>query len=342
MFSRARTQSALTGQHPLSRLFREVSGGLQSTPRRIPEKLLYDQRGAELFEEITRLDAYYPTRLEIEILEACLAEVRELVGPDATVVEFGSGSGRKTSVLLDSLDRPARCIPVDISETQLLGFADRLQAEYPGVDVLPVVADYTQPFSLPKTGVGKEGEVGRILFFFPGSSIGNFKPTEAERFLHRVGRIGGPGSSLLIGVDCVKEREPLLQAYDDPEGVTSEFNRNALRHLNELFDGDFAVSSFVHRAVWNAARSRIEMRLVCTVQQDVSLGPAFPDGEPLRIRLEEGEEIVTEHSYKYGPGQFEALCRSAGWETIRRWTDPRGWFAVHFLEWEANGDGTFE
>ena len=330
-----RAAAALCVQNSLSVLFGEVSDGLRSRPRRIPEKLFYDRRGAQLFEQITRLEAYYPTRLEIGILNRCLDEVSVLVGPDPTVVEFGSGSGRKTDLLLESLNRPATYIPIDISEVQLLGFADQLMAHYPQMAVAPVVADYTEPFSLPITDAPGEGGAGGLLFFFPGSSIGNFEPDQAERFLQRIGMAGGPGSSLLIGVDLVKERAVLEKAYDDPEGVTAEFNRNALHHLNDLFDGNFDVDTYRHRAVWNAGRSRIEMHLISTRDQEVILDPRLPHGEPLRIRFREGEELVTEHSYKYRLDQFASLCRQAGWTMVRHWTDDRGWFSVHFLEREG-------
>ncbi len=316
-------------------LFGEISLGLQSKPRRIPEKLFYDERGARLFELITRLEAYYPTRLEIGILEECLGEVRRLVGTGARIVEFGSGDGRKTLQLLAALDRPALYIPIDISERQLLIFADRLEAERPETNVVPLVTDYTEWFTLPEVANRAEIGSGKLLFFFPGSTIGNFEPDEAEGFLRRIGWAGGVGSSLLIGVDLVKEGKTLERAYDDPEGVTAEFNRNALRHLNHLFRGDFDVPSYRHRAVWNSKHGRIEMRLVSSDDQHVTLDPGLPDTEPLRISILANEEVVTEHSYKYQLDQFASLCQRAGWTTVRRWTDDRTWFSVHFLEREV-------
>lgn len=317
-------------------LFEEISAGLRSDPRRIPEKLFYDRRGAELFEQITRLEAYYPTRTEFGILEDCVAEVSARIGPGATLVEFGSGSGRKTNLLLDALIRPARCVAIDISEAQLVRFTDELRVEYPQMEVFPLVTDYTRPFSLPQHDESKGGGVPRrVLFFFPGSSIGNFEPDAAERFLHGVGMAGGAGGSLLIGVDLVKHGEILEAAYDDPQGVTSEFNRNALRHLNDLFGGDFNPAAFRHRAPWNASRSRIEMRLVSEIDQEVTLYPPQLDHEPVRVFFREGEEIVTEHSYKYRGAEFERLCQRAGWTLVSRWMDDRGWFAVLLLEWET-------
>ena len=329
----ATTEPTLAGRDRLSVLFSEVSEGLRSNPRRIPEKLFYDERGSDLFEQLTRLEAYYPTRLEIEILGACLGEMRSLIGAGSRVVEFGSGDGRKTSQLLDALDRPSLCVPVDISERQLFEFADRLRDRYPDLEVVPLVADYTQSFALPD-GSASEAN-GRLLFFFPGSTIGNFEPREAEAFLRRVGMIGGVGCFLLVGVDLVKERKTLERAYDDPEGVTAQFNRNALRHLNRLFDGNFDVASYEHRALWNVERSRIEMHLVSPHDQEVTLDPGLAYGEPLRIRIRGGEPLVTEHSYKYELDRFKSLCNRAGWRTLRTWTDDRAWFSVHLVQMDG-------
>lgn len=325
--------AATADTHQIQALFREVSAGLRSDPKRIPEKLLYDDRGSELFEQITRLDAYYPTRTEIAILRRCLREIRRLVGPAPRVVEFGTGDGTKTTMLLDALDGPSTCTPIDIAEAQLLASADRLRVRYPDMQVLPLALDYTRPFVLPESRGDAESEP--VLFFFPGSTIGNFEPHRAEEFLERVGAVGGPRAALVIGVDLVKPASVLHLAYDDPEGVTAEFNLNALRHLNRLLDGDFAVPLFEHRAIWNPSRSRIEMHLVSSAAQEVTLGRDLPDVEPLEIAITAGEAIVTEHSYKYRPAQFAALCLRAGWRTARCWTDPKEWFAVYFLEREG-------
>ena len=335
MSPKVSTGSAVAERGCLSTLFDEVAEGLRSRPRRIPEKFFYDERGAALFEEITRLDEYYPTRLELGILSDCLAEIRQLVGPRSTIVEFGSGSGRKTELLLGSLDRPSSYLPVDISEVQLLDWADRIQAQLPELRVRPVVADFTRPFSVPVPIDHDSAGPGRPLFFFPGSSIGNFEPDAAESFLSGVGRVGGDQSSLLIGVDLVKEREVLEAAYDDPGGVTAEFNRNTLHHLNALFDGNFHVPSFEHRAIWSAVESRIEMRLVSSVDQTVTLHARATTADPLSLHLTRDDEIVTEYSYKYRPRRFEALCAQAGWATRRRWTDPDGWLSVVYLERKA-------
>ncbi|TVP55945.1 MAG: L-histidine N(alpha)-methyltransferase [Gemmatimonadales bacterium] len=308
-------------------LFDEVKDGLTGSPRSLPPKLFYDARGARLFEEITRLPEYYPTRTEIGILERCLGEVGELVGPGARLVEFGSGSGEKTWKLLDALERPATCVPIDISAEQLFAFADRIRAAHPEMEVIPLAADYTRPFRLPPS----IREEGTTLFFFPGSTVGNFEPEEAREFLANMGQAGGPDCALLLGADRVKEREVLERAYDDAAGVTAAFNRNALRNLNGLLGGDFDPEGFEHRAPWVPEASRIEMRLVSRREQVATLAPDLPDTEPFRIRLAEGEAIVTEHSYKFTDERIDALCRAAGWRIVRSWTDERDWFGVHYL-----------
>lgn len=324
------SESATTDTEQNEALLLEVSAGLRARPKRLPEKLLYDELGSKLFEEITKLEAYYPTRTEIGILRGCLPEVRSLVGPAARVIEFGTGAGTKTSMLLDILEEPAVCMPIDIAEAQLLASADRLRVRHPEMRILPLAMDYTRPFALPEPDSGEP--MGRRLFFFPGSTIGNLEPDEAERFLARIAAAGGTGANLLVGVDLVKPVDVLRRAYDDPEGVTAEFNLNALRHLNRVFDGTFALPLFGHRAIWNAQCSRIEMHLVSKTAQEATLRSDAAAMVPLHVSLGEGEAIVTEHSYKFELEGFTALCRCAGWRVARCWTDPKEWFAVYLLE----------
>ena len=346
-----------------------MARGLSGSPPTLPPKLFYDDRGARLFEEITRLPEYYPTRTEVGILEAHLPEMARQIGPGVQVVEFGSGSGEKTELLLRALEDPAAYVPVDIAEEQLARVAAALVRSFPGLKVVPLAADYTRPFRLPDLGARRGGEAGtgtetdddapRPLLFFPGSTIGNFEPADAGSFLRRAGESLGPGSLLLIGVDLVKPREILEPAYNDSRGVTAAFNRNALVHLNRVLATDFRPESFRHRASWNEKASRIEMHLVATEAQVVTLpagpsspgsaasgsgsSPSRPDSaasgsgptasDPrLRLALEEGDHIVTEHSYKYTLERFEQLTDEAGWITRETWTDPRKWFAVRFLE----------
>jgi L-histidine Nalpha-methyltransferase len=309
----------------------EVARGLSASPPSLPPKLFYDDLGARLFEDITELPEYYPTRTEVGILKAHLPEMARMAGPGVQVVEFGSGSGEKTELLLRALDRPAAYIPVDIAREQLTGLAASLGRSFPGLRDVPLAADYTRPFRLP-AAEGSPGDEGpsRPLLFFPGSTIGNFEPPAARDFLRRAGESLGPGAALLIGVDLKKPPEVLEPAYNDAQGVTAAFNRNALVHVNRVLGTDFRPQAFRHRAVWNDEASRVEMHLVASEAQVVTLpGNAAPR---LRLVLDEGDHIVTEHSYKYTLERFEALTDDAGWTTRATWTDPRTWFAVRFLE----------
>jgi dimethylhistidine N-methyltransferase len=317
---------------PVEAIFREVTEGFHASPKRLPEKLLYDSHGARLFDRISGLDAYYPTRTEVEILRTRASEIRALVGPRARVVELGTGSGAKTDLLLESLDSPSSCVLVDIAEPALLEAADRLRLAHPGTEVVPLVADYTKPFALHP--VGSRPADGPLLFFFPGSTIGNFEPADAESFLRAIGSVGGPRARLLIGADLVKSREVLELAYNDPEGVTAEFNLNVLRHLNRTLRADFRIDRFHHRALWNEEASRIEMRLVSAAHQRVTLRPPPDVADPLEVEIARGEEIVTEHSYKYRPSDLVAMWERGGWDLLRTWSDPRRWFAVSLLEWK--------
>jgi dimethylhistidine N-methyltransferase len=302
----------------------EVARGLSQDPPRLPSRFFYDREGARLFEAITRLEEYYLTDTEIGILRRSMGEVAKLVGAGARIVEYGSGSGEKTWILLEGLDDPAAYVPVDVSREQLRELARQVAARFPGLEVLPVAADYTALNGLPwPTGRAS----GSTLAFFPGSTVGNLEPAEARDFLRQVGRQTGSGSFLLIGVDLVKDRVVLERAYNDGAGVTARFNRNMLTHLNRLLGADFEPEAFRHRAVWNPSASRIEMHLVSTERQAVSLGPEGP-----RFTLDEGDHLVTEHSYKYDPADFRRLAAEAGYTGVEAWSDPKEWFSVQLLQ----------
>lgn len=301
----------------------EIARGLASEPRTLPVRFFYDEEGARLFEAITRLDEYYLTDAEMEILRERAGDVARRLGPGVRMVEYGSGSGEKTWIVLDELSDPSAYVPVDVARRQLERFAARVRRRFPGLQVLPVVADYTELETLP----WPDGEAGATLAFFPGSTIGNLEPDQAVDFLRQVGRQTGPGAFALVGVDLVKDPAVLERAYNDAQGVTARFNLNMLRHLNRLLGSDFDLEAFAHRAIWNPEASRIEMHLVSRRAQEVRLGdPAGPT-----FSLHEGEPIVTEHSYKYEIPRFERLAREAGYETAQRWTDHREWFSVHLL-----------
>jgi dimethylhistidine N-methyltransferase len=301
----------------------EVIRGLSGSPRSLPCKLFYDARGAELFDAITRTEAYYPTRVETQILRAALPEIRQLIGKSAYVVELGSGSGYKTQILLDALEQPAAYTPIDVSREQLYAFASQLRRARPTLIVRPLFADYTQPFEL----TARPGEAGRTVFFFPGSTIGNFEPFEALGFLRNLRRMSRRNGGLLIGVDLKKDRATLEHAYNDPEGITEAFNLNILSHINTRFGADFEVSAFRHHAFYNETAGRIEMHLISTEPQTITI-PRQPDSPPARIELAAGEAIVTEHSYKYDLEEFECLAARAGFTRERSWTDSGSRFAV--------------
>lgn len=299
---------------------RDVLDGLARSPKRIPSAWLYDERGSELFEEITRLPEYYPTRTELAILDAHLGEIAEAVGPQALVVELGSGSSRKTGPLLAALGGPAGYVPVDISEAYLLGAAEALQGAFPALPVRPVVADFTNAFALPEDLPGHRRRVG----FFPGSTIGNLDNAAAGRLLARCRRLLGEDGRLLIGLDMDKPASVLVPAYDDAAGVTAAFNRNLLRRINRELDGDFDPAAFRHEARYAVDPPRIEMHLVAKRAQTVRVAGG-------RFRFEAGESLHTETSHKYTRDGFAALAAESGWRCDRWWTDTEGWFGVALL-----------
>ena len=303
-----------------SALLAEVMAGLAERPRRLPSKLLYDERGSELFDRICELDAYYPTRTELSILRRHAPEMAAFAGPDCLLVEYGSGSSQKTRLLLDALERPAAYVPVDISREHLARSAGALAREYPELEVLPVCADFEARLALPTP----RRRPARRIAFFPGSTIGNFTPEDAAAFLLRVRELVGPEGGLLLGADLVKERHLLERAYDDPEGVTAEFNRNLLRHLNRALGADFDLERFRHEARFREDPPRIEMHLVSDGAQRVRVA-----GEVLE--LAPGESLCTEYCHKYRLEDVAALARDAGFRTERVFTDGRSWFSVHAL-----------
>jgi dimethylhistidine N-methyltransferase len=306
------------------RLCDDVGRGLGQTPRSLPPKYFYDERGARLFERITELDAYYPTRTEISILRANAADIARRIGPRVRLVEFGSGSGDKTWLILRHLQEPAAYIPVDISRVQLVEFAVEVAEAFPDLNVAAVCADYTAEYTLPDPG-----GAFRSVAFFPGSTIGNFETHDAICFLRRVRRLVGENGGLLLGVDLRKTGTIMELAYNDPEGVTAEFNLNLLRRINRECGADFRLEAFRHEAFFDAAKSRIEMRLVSLVDQTIRLPGA---GEAAEARFAPGDYVTTEYSHKYDPAALAELAAEGGWSISARWTDPSEWFAVLLLE----------
>ncbi|MFC6792639.1 L-histidine N(alpha)-methyltransferase [Methylobacterium komagatae] len=297
----------------------DVRAGLSKPNKTLSPKYFYDAAGSELFEQITALPEYYPTRTEIGILDERGPEIANVLPKQAALVEFGSGSTAKLRRLLRHLPDLAAYVPVDVSGEFLADQAKTLRQDFPDLAVEAVIADFTKPFSLPET-TGMAPRAG----FFPGSTVGNFEPAEAEALLDSFGEILGPDALLILGVDLVKDKDRLEAAYDDAAGVTAAFNMNLLKRINHELGGDFDLDAFEHRAVFNTQASRIEMHLVSRKDQTVRIG-----GDSFAFR--QGETIHTENSYKYTLETFCALAARAGWQTVTVWTDADALFSVHVL-----------
>lgn len=299
-----------------------VTEGLSRAEKALPHRFLYDAQGSALFDRITRLAEYYPTRTEIGILREQAAEIAERLEPDVQLVELGSGSSVKVRILLDALDHPHAYVPVDISREHLATAAQAIQDDYPQLQVEAIAADFAQPFDLPRRGAG------RRVAFYPGSSVGNFPPAEAEAFLRLWARRLGPRALMLIGVDLPKGAEVLEAAYDDAQGVTAAFSLNLLARANRELGADFDLSAFRHEARWMEAEGRVAIHLRSLADQTVTVGQS-------RFALREGERIHVEDSWKYGLEDFRRLASAAGYRPLAVWTDAGGLFSVHLLEVDA-------
>ena len=298
----------------------EALAGLSAFEKTLPCKYFYDAHGSQLFDQICDLPEYYPTRTELGIMRQHVGEMAALLGPDCLLVEYGSGSSTKTRILLDHLPDLAGYVPMDISRDHLLMTARSLAAAYPRLDILPLVADYTAPYTIPDA----RRPVRSRAVYFPGSTIGNFHREQAEAFLAQIADVCGPGGGLLIGVDLKKPAAILEPAYDDAQGVTAAFNLNLLRRMNCELGTDFDVDSFAHRAFYNALAGRVEMHLMSLRPQTVHLA-----GQ--EIVFEEEETILTECSYKYSLDEFADLAARAGLIVRHVWTDPAQNFSVQYL-----------
>ena len=300
----------------------DVLAGLARRPRAIPARWFYDRRGSELFEQITDLPEYYPTRTERAILRAACPEVARIASAGRAVVEFGSGSSSKTPILLGAV-APSAYVPIDISGDFLRESARALGAARPGLPVIPVEADFMRPIALP-AAIARTGKLG----FFPGSTIGNMTPGQAVDLLRAMRASLGEGAMLVIGMDRIKDISVLERAYDDAAGVTAAFNMNLLGRINRELDGTIPLDAFRHRAIWNDDRARIEMHLEAV--RDVAF---TVDGRPFTMAA--GETIHTENSHKYGPRDARILLRAGGWTPVGEWTDPNDLFAVYLAEAQA-------
>jgi dimethylhistidine N-methyltransferase len=295
----------------------DVLEGLHAVPKHVPAKYFYDATGSRLFERITELPEYYPTRCEMRILRRRAAEIATLIPQGAALVEFGSGSSKKARILLGAAPKLAAYVPVDICGEMIEQEAAELRPDFPQLKVLPVTADICKPFVLPQEAKAAPARVG----FFPGSTIGNFEPHEAAGFLRNAANILGKGAILFVGVDLIKSVDVLNAAYNDAEGVTAQFNLNLLTRINRELGGTFRLDSFEHHAFYNRERHRIEMHLASLRRQRVKVA-----GETIDFRA--GETIHTENSYKYSVESLAALARGVGWLPARAWTDSHKYFSI--------------
>ena len=305
--------------HPLMADFRaEVLAGLSQASRQLSPRFFYDRHGSELFDAITELAEYYPTRTEISILQEHGETIADLLGHDCRLLELGSGSSKKIRVLLDAL-KPAVYMPVDISREHLLGSAEALAADYPALEVYAVCADYTTDFDLPVC----PDHLPRVIFF-PGSSIGNFEPSGAVELLRRMAQHLEEGGRMLIGVDLKKDVELLNAAYNDSQQLTAAFNLNMLHRINRELEANFDVQAFTHRAFYNEREGRVEMHLVSREVQAVTVAGQL-------FEFAAGETIHTENSYKYSVEEFLVLAEKAGFASEKVWTDDDKLFSVHCI-----------
>ena len=295
-----------------------VLSGLTAPQKSLPSKFFYDERGSKLFDQICDLEEYYPTRTELDLLQNHSEEIARYVGSNSHLIEFGSGSSVKTRTLLKAMTDPLSYVPMDISREHLLHAATQLAKSFPDLPVIAICADYTSGFSFPDLGQGKR------TGFFPGSTIGNFLPGDAEKFLAGAKDIL-QGGGMLIGVDLIKNEETLFAAYNDAKGITAEFNLNLLNRCNSELGANFNTQYFKHSAFYNSPESRIEMHLISMRDQIVSIAGHS-------IGFSDGESIHTENSCKYSVSGFQSLASRAGFTPTKVWVDPENLFSIHNLE----------
>ncbi|MDK9704937.1 MAG: L-histidine N(alpha)-methyltransferase [Sulfuritalea sp.] len=305
-----------------ARLRRELAAGLLQKPASIAPKFFYDKLGSRLFEAITELPEYYPTRTEAAIFVEHLPAIRQVLGQDFTLIDLGCGSCGKAGRLFHAGVLPSRYVAVDISVDFMRDSLQQLKRELPAIEMTGIGLDFTHELELPD-----DIPLQRRMFFYPGSSIGNFSPPEAGRFLRGLADRLDASGGLLIGVDLIKDSAVLDAAYDDALGVTAAFNRNLLRHVNARLDADFEIGDWKHVAFYNATDARIEMHL--EARRALTVGWRDSAGRSVR-RFAAGERIHTENSHKYSPEGFTALLASAGFADVRMWTDRSEWFALFF------------
>lgn len=299
---------------------REVLEGLRQTPKTLPCKYMYDERGSQLFDDICELPEYYPTRTELSIMREHADEMAEALGENCLLIEYGSGSSIKTRLLLEAMKDPAAYVPLDISLEHLAKSAAKLSKLFPGLQVMPICADYTADFELPQPAKPAQN----TAVYFPGSTIGNFVRGEAVEFLRHIAEVVGKGGELLIGVDIKKDVATMEAAYNDAAGVTAAFNFNLLTRFNRELDADIDLDTFRFRATWNELESRIDSHFISNIEQTVHIG-----GEA--VHFDKDERVRTECSYKYALDDFASIADQAGFEVRKVWMDDNNLFSVQYL-----------
>ena len=299
----------------------DVVAGLSQPQKTLPSKYFYDERGSKLFDDICDLDEYYLTRVESALLAEHVGEIASIVGSRVLLIEYGSGSSLKTRLLLRNLDQPVGYVPIDISGDYLSRVGLELQAEFPGIEIMTVAADFTRTFDVPDPSKPES----RRVVYFPGSTIGNFQRKQAQSLLAGMADVAGVDGGVLIGIDLDKDRDVLCAAYNDSRGVTAQFNLNILQRINRELGAGFDLNNFKHEAIFNSDTSCIEMHLVSTRRQSVNVCK-------YSFEFEESETILTEYSHKYTFGSFKQLANEAGLDVKRSWADPDNMFAVMYLE----------
>ena len=305
-------------------ILKEVLAGLSKSQKSLPPKLLYDKRGSEIFEKICLLEEYYPTRTETEILKTYSSDIANMIEAEVLIIEPGSGAGDKIRYLLPHLIKPRAYVPIEIAKDILLRMTEEFHEEFPRLRVIPVCADFNEDVELPLT---VKVDLGKKVVFFPGSTIGNFSRPDAIHFLKKIGKLVGSGGGLVIGVDLKKDPKVLKMAYDDPHGVTADFNLNILERLNREISASFDLNNFSHEAHYNVDLGRIEMHLVSKIPQLIKVHETI-------FRFREGESIHTESSYKYNIDEFTELSARAKFKIKKFWKDSQNYFCVYYFEYE--------
>jgi len=299
----------------------EVLAGLSKPQKKIPPKFFYDENGSKIFDQICELEEYYPTRIESELLRNHCSEIADLIEESCLVIEYGSGSSQKISILLDQLKNPSAYMPIDISREHMIVASTRIAEKYPDLDVLAVCADYTREMVLPEYN---QNIVKKKVIFFPGTTIANLERIEAVKLLKQSATIVGLGGGMLIGVDTKKDPQLLHAAYNDAKGVTAAFNLNLLLRMNRELEADFKLNSFNHYAFFNLKKSRIELHLVSLKDQIVTVA-----GQ--KFRFIDGESIHTENSYKFSIQEVQNLAEECGFKLTKVWSDSNNYFSICYL-----------